>query len=147
MMKRSPNATRAATLLLALAFAACSDPGSGGTGVPGTDLGVESGGSAVSTAPGASSPTPPALPAPVVGPDACSVAFNAEARVFVGPVEARTGACLRVDGRRFDIGSARIQFASGMPASEADLLVGQRVTITPVAGDPSKAESIVIEDS
>lgn len=140
-MKRSPHFTRAATLILALVCVACSDPGTGGTGVPGAELGADGGLGTGVSAPAA----PPAATAPGVDSNACAADSNADARVLVGRIEARTGACLRVDGRRFDIGATRIEFANGIPGSESDLQVGQRVTITPVAGEPSKAATVIIE--
>ncbi|MGE0311337.1 MAG: hypothetical protein AB7P21_06930 [Lautropia sp.] len=128
-MTRARLAGIAATCLLAAGFAACSDPGSGGTGVPEAAL---TPGDVVSG---------PAPAAPGVD-GACAVPPNADAGAFVGTIVARTGACLQVDERRVDITRARIEGVDGEPVGVDALTVGRRVSVSPSAGDPSRAESV-----
>ncbi len=140
-MTRSRRAALAAFLLSGCCLFGCSDPGSGGTGVPDASSGIG----------GEVSAPAPIAPLPGSGPpqalDACAAPPNTVAQVFAGTIEARLGACLLVGGRRVDISTARIERSSGEEAGADALQVGLRVVVTPQAGDPSSAALVRLEDA
>jgi hypothetical protein len=111
---------RRCALVLAWVFVAsgCSDPGSGGTGVPDS-----------ASAGGVSAP---ALSAP-------------GQEVLRGAITRIEGTSIVVDQRTFDASTARVVTIDGRAATLADLRVGQRVAVTAVADRPAQADTIVIE--
>jgi hypothetical protein len=130
---------RQAPLWLALLLAACSDPGSGGTGIPGPSAGA-----------------PPASPAPVEAPPAnadapalppgCAAPAAASAHPYSGEIRAVAEDCLLVGDRAIVITMATIRRRSGAAATAADLVAGMRVTVEPEAADPGRARTVIIED-
>lgn len=83
----------------------CSDPGSGGSGVPGASA----------------SPAP--IDAPATG-----------ASTLTGTIEALDATTLTVRGSRIDYTRATIVRSDGSAASAADLQLGQAVTVTLAEG-------------
>lgn len=138
----APRPGAIALLAIGLLFAAgCSDPGSGGTGVPGTELGT-------------GAPAPVSAPAPAPAPAsggigdgaACDAPPGATTATFGGRVRAFAGTCLQVDERRIDVVSARVLRRSGAAATTTDLVVGVAVTVEPLPNDPARAATVVVED-
>jgi len=125
-----------------LLLAACSDPGTGGTGIPGPTAGVD--------AP-AASPTPVEAPpdalAPAAPPPGCAAPPAADSDPYTGLVRAVADGCLLVGDRAIVITMAVIQQRSGGTATAADLVAGIQVTVEPEPADPGRARIVTIEDS
>ena len=139
------RASRATTCLaplwLALLLAACSDPGTGGTGIPGPTAGAPA-----SPAPVEAPPAPNA-DAPAAPPPDCAAPPAASADPFTGQVRAVADGCLLVGDRAIVITMATIQRRSGAAATAADLVPGIRVTVQPEPADPGRAGTVTIEDT
>jgi hypothetical protein len=128
---------------LALLLAACSDPGTGGTGIPGPTAGAEA--PAPSPAP-IEAPPPDAL-GPAAPPPGCTAPPAASSDPYTGLVRALADGCLLVGDRAIVITMATIQRRSGAAATAADLVPGIRVTVAPQPADPGRADAVVIEDT
>lgn len=116
---------------LSLLLGACSDPGSGGTGIPGT----------------AASPAPVGgndSAAPDVGASCSTPGANSE--TFTGVIQSLNGDCLVVGERSIRIDTALILRRSGASANRNDLLPGTRVIVEPLTEDPSRARQVTIDD-
>ena len=133
-----------APLWLALLLAACSDPGTGGTGIPGPTAGTAA--PAPSPAPVEAPPAPNA-DAPAAPPPDCAAPPAASADPFTGQVRAVADGCLLVGDRAIVITMATIQRRSGAAATAADLVPGIRVTVQPKPADPGRAGTVTIEDT
>jgi hypothetical protein len=130
---------RQAPLWLALLLAACSDPGSGGTGIPGPSAG------APPTSPAPVEAPPPNADAPAM-PPGCAAPPAASADPYTGEIRAVADDCLLVGDRAIVIAMATVQRRSGAAATAADLVAGMRVTVEPEAADPGRARTVIIED-
>ncbi|MET0509315.1 MAG: hypothetical protein ABWZ78_14230 [Burkholderiaceae bacterium] len=151
-MKRPPRPARRSMLWLAMVLAACSDPGSGGTGVPGDASSVAAPAPTPPPAGAPSTPQPPPsspLPGspPAVGsPAACSAPANASGAPYAGIIEAQADGCLLVGDRSIVIAGAQIVRRSGAAAVVAELVPGVHVTIEPEPTDPGRARTVTIDD-
>ena len=151
-MKRPLRPARRSMLWLAMVLAACSDPGSGGTGVPGDASSVAAptptpppAGAPSTPQPPPSSP-PPGSPPAVGSPAACSAPANASGAPYAGIIEAQADGCLLVGDRSIVIAGAQIVRRSGAAAVVAELVPGVHVTIEPEPTDPGRARTVTIDD-
>ena len=132
-----------APLLLALLLAACSDPGTGGTGIPGPAAGVE----APAPSPAPIEAPPPNADAPAAPPPDCAAPPAASSAPYTGLVRALADGCLLVGDRAIVITMATIQRRSGAAVTAAELVPGIRVTVEPEPTDPGRADVVTIEDT
>ncbi len=130
-----------ASLWLALLLAACSDPGSGGTGIPGPSAGAPPASPAPVEAP------PPAADAPATLPPGCAAPPGAGSDPYTGEVRAVADGCLLVGDRAIVITMATIERRSGGAATAAELAAGMRVTVEPEPADAGRARAVIIEDT
>ena len=131
---------RQSPLWLALLLVACSDPGSGGTGIPGPSAG----------APPAPSPVeapPPDAESPAALPPDCGAPPGAGSEPYTGQVRALADGCLLVDDRAIVISLAAVERRSGAAATASELVVGMRVTVVPEPADAGRARTVIIEDT
>jgi hypothetical protein len=138
------RASRATTCLaplwLALLLAACSDPGTGGTGIPGPTAGAPA-------SPAPVEAPPPSAEAPAAPPPGCAAPPAAGSDPYTGQVRALADGCLLVGDRAIVITMATIQRRSGAPATATDLVAGIRVTVEPEPADPGRAKAVILEDA
>jgi hypothetical protein len=131
---------RLSPLWLALLLVACSDPGSGGTGIPGPSAGAP-------PAPAPVEAPPPNADAPAAVPPDCATTPGAGTEPYAGQVRALADGCLLVNERAIVITMAAIERRSGMAATAADLVVGIQVTVVPEPTDAGRARTVIIEDT
>lgn len=134
------SAGQAPLWLAMLLLAACSDPGSGGTGIPGPSAGAP-------PSPAPVEAPPPAADAPAMMPPDCAAPPGADSVPYTGEVRAVGDGCLLVGDRAIVITMATIARRSGAAATAAELVAGIRVTVEPEPADAGRARSVIIEDT
>ena len=130
-----------APMWFALLLAACSDPGSGGTGIPGPSADAPPRSPAPVEAP------PPDADAPAAVPPDCAAPPGVGSGPYTGQVRAVADGCLLVGDRAIVITLAAIERRSGAAATAADVVPGIRVTVEPEPADAGRARAVIIEDT